>query len=141
MLCLRKLLVANKIMDERETGDIKTFRRKFFVPQCPKSFAREAYCVVFQKISCSEKDYELERGISSSSVEKYFCLRVPIVSYGKTSMLCCRKLLVARNSMDKRRGSQDFPSKVFCTTMPKTLAREPICVVFQKTSGSEKVFG
>ena len=42
--------------------------------------------------------------------------------------------------MDKRRGNQDFPSKVFCTTNPKTLAREPFCVVFQKTSGIEKVY-
>ena len=35
-------------------------------------------------------------------------------------------------------GYQDFPSKVFCNTTPKTLAREPLCVVFQKASGSEK---
>ena len=56
-------------------------------------------------------------------------------------MLCFRKHPVARNSMDKRRGYQDLPSKVFCNTTPKTLAREPLCVVFQKASGSEKDFG
>ena len=34
-----------------------------------------------------------------------------------------------------------FPSKDFCTTMPKILAREPYCVVFQENSGSEKDYG
>ena len=52
-------------------------------------------------------------------------------------MLCFRKLPIARNSMDKRGGYQDFPSKVFFTTTPKILARGAFCVVFQKTSGSE----
>ena len=44
-------------------------------------------------------------------------------------MLCFRKLPVARNSMDKRRGYRDFSSKVFCTSNPKTLASEPFCCV------------
>ena len=52
-------------------------------------------------------------------------------------MLCFRKVPVARKSMDKRVGYQDFPLKFFCTTMLKTLARETFCVVFQKTTGSE----
>ena len=34
-------------------------------------------------------------------------------------MLCFRNFPVARNSMDKREGYQDFPSKVFCTTTRK----------------------
>ena len=53
-------------------------------------------------------------------------------------MLSFRKFPVARNSMDKRRGYQDFPSKVYLTTTPKNLAREPFCIVFQKTSGVER---
>ena len=52
-------------------------------------------------------------------------------------MLCFRKVPVARKSMDNRGGYQDIPSKFFCTTMPKSLARETFCVVFQKTPGSE----
>ena len=52
-------------------------------------------------------------------------------------MLCFGNFPVARNSMDKREGFQDFPSKIFCTTTPKTFAREPFCVVYRKTSGSE----
>ena len=30
---------------------------------------------------------------------------------------------------------QDFPSKVFCLTLPKILAREPQCVVLQTSAG------
>ena len=36
---------------------------------------------------------------------------------------------------------QDFPSKIFCLTLPKILAREPQCVVLQKNSGSEIDYG
>ena len=33
---------------------------------------------------------------------------------------------------------QNFPSKVFCLTMPEIFAGEPFCAVSQKISGSEK---
>ena len=35
----------------------------------------------------------------------------------------------------------DFLSKVYCLTVPKIFAGEPFCAVFQKISGSEKVYG
>ena len=35
----------------------------------------------------------------------------------------------------------DSPSKIFCLTMPKKFAEEPFCAVFQKSSGSEKIYG
>ena len=35
----------------------------------------------------------------------------------------------------------DFLSKFFCLIVPKNLVGEPFCAVFQKTSGSEKVYG
>ena len=87
MLCFRKLLVANKIMDNRGMGGIKIFRRRFFVPQCPKHFAREPYCVMFQKNSDNEKDYGLERGISRTSVERIFVSQCRKFRRGK--VLCC----------------------------------------------------
>ena len=36
---------------------------------------------------------------------------------------------------------QAFPSKVFCLTLRKNSVGEPFCAVFQKISGSEKVYG
>ena len=35
----------------------------------------------------------------------------------------------------------DFLSKFFCLTMPKDFLGEPFCAVFQKISGSERVYG
>ena len=34
-----------------------------------------------------------------------------------------------------------FSVEVFCLTVPKNLAEEPSCAVFQKISGSEKIYG
>ena len=45
-------------------------------------------------------------------------------------MLCFRKFPVAKKFMDKRgRGEyQDFPSEVFCLTVPKIFVGEPFTV-------------
>ena len=52
--------------------------------------------------------------------------------------------------MDKRGGGgggggggreyQNFLSKILCLTVPKNIVEEPFCAVFQKISGSEKVY-
>ena len=71
---------------------------------------------------------------------KVFCLEVPKIFAGNPSVLCFRKISVAKKIMDKR-GYQDFPSKIFSLTGLETFAREPYCVVFQKNSGSAKGYG
>ena len=44
-------------------------------------------------------------------------------------MLCFRKFPVAKKFMDKRRGEyQDFPSKIFCLTIPKNFVGESFSV-------------
>ena len=60
------------------------------------------------------------------------------------TILCCvsenfwwRKCLWIRG----RGKYQDFPSEIFCLTVPKNFVEEPFCAVFQKISGSEKVYG
>ena len=73
---------------------------------------------------------------------KFFVSQCRKVWQGNPFVLSFRKLPVSKKFMHRRGGGyHDFPSKVSCTTMPKTLAREPFCVVFQKTSGSKKDFG
>ena len=59
-------------------------------------------------------------------------------------MLCFRKIPVAKKLMDKRGGGggevsryQDFPSKVFCMTVPKIFVGEPFSVSL--FSGVEKI--
>ena len=34
-----------------------------------------------------------------------------------------------------------FSVEIFCLTVPKMFVGEPFCAVFQKISGSEKVYG
>ena len=43
-------------------------------------------------------------------------------------MLCFRKFPVVKKFMDKRGEYQDFPSKIFCPTVPKISVGEPFCV-------------
>ncbi len=54
-------------------------------------------------------------------------------------MLCFRKFLIAKNFMDKKAGEyQDFPSKIFCLTVPKKFVGEPLSVSL--ISGIEKIY-
>ena len=54
-------------------------------------------------------------------------------------MLSFRKFPVAEISMDWRGSYQDVPSKNFCLTMPKTLAREPFLLCFTKLPLAKKI--
>ena len=56
-------------------------------------------------------------------------------------MWCFKKIPAAKKIMDYKGGYQEFQSKNFCLTMPKTFARGSYCVVFQKNSRSEKDYG
>ena len=38
-------------------------------------------------------------------------------------------------------GYQDFPSEFLCVTVPKKFVGEHFCAVFEKNSGSEKLYG
>ena len=76
MLCFRKILVAKKFTDKRE-GEVSRFHSKFKCLTVPKSFVRETFCDVFQKISCSEKVFWTSRVEYEDFPSKTFCLRVP----------------------------------------------------------------
>ncbi len=55
-------------------------------------------------------------------------------------MLCFIEFLVAKKIMDKKAGEyQDFPSKVFCLTIPKKFVGEPFSVSIN--SGIENFLG
>ena len=56
-------------------------------------------------------------------------------------MLCFRKFPVAKKFMDRRGGIEKFPSKIFCLRVPNSFVGEPFFAVFQKISGSEKLYG
>ena len=46
-----------------------------------------------------------------------------------------------RQNLCSRGLCHDFPSKIFGLTVPKHFVEEPFYAVFQKNSGSEKVYG
>ena len=52
-------------------------------------------------------------------------------------MLCSKIFPVAKSLKIREVEHQDFLSKCFCLTVPKTFAGETFCAVFQKISGSE----
>ena len=84
----------------------------------------------FGKHPVAKKILQKICGVSKVSFESFFVLKCRQNWLGNTSVLCFREIPVTKNSMDKRGGYQDFPTKVFCTTMSKTLARNPnvVCV-------------
>ena len=48
------------------------------------------------------------------------------------TLLCCVSEISAKKFMDMggpRGENQDFPSKIFCLTVPKHFADEPFCAV------------
>ena len=96
----------------------------------------------FRKIPVAKKIMDVGGGgVSSFSLESFFCLRMPKSFVGDTPVLCFRKFPVAKALWNKEGGYQGFPSEYFCLTMPKTFATESFCVVFKKTTGSEKLYG
>ena len=67
---------------------------------------------------------------------KFFCLKVPkkIVE----EHFCA---VFQKNSMEKKRGYQDFPSKNLCLTMPNSFVGEHFSSVFQRDSDEQKDYG
>ena len=76
MLCFRKLLVANKIMDKRGRGGIKIFRRKFFVLQCRTLSQGNRSVLCFSKIQVAKNSMDRKRGYLIFPSDA-FCLTVP----------------------------------------------------------------
>ena len=77
-------------------------------------------------------------GVSRFSVENFFSHSSEkirrgtlqgVTDFGYRKVSCFRGLC------------HDFPSKFFCRTVPKLFEEEPFYAVFQKISGSEKVYG
>ena len=101
-----------------------------------KSFVKEPFCFPenfwFRKVLWMKR-----RGIT------FFRRKILVSQCRKiswASLQCFRKFGVSKNFMHNR-GYDVFPSKIFCLTVPRNFIGEPFCAVFQKISGSEKVYG
>ena len=140
VLCFRKLPAAQKNMDKK--GGYHDFPSKNFCLRVPKFFVVENFCAVFQKISGSGKLYVLERWVSRCYVEKFLSHNAENSQLSKGNHLCCVSVKFRwRETLWVTGEYQDFPSRFFCLTTPKTFAGGSYCVVFQKNSRSEKDYG
>ena len=129
--------VAKKIMSNRgDGGFIKILRQKLFV-SLPTSSVGKSFTVAI--ISRIEKVWLRGGGVSSFYVENFLSHSAENFRGGIPH--CCN-LFGYRKGLVKSGGEdQDFRSKFFCLTAPKIFVGEPFCAVFQKNSGSEKVYG
>ena len=95
----------------------------------------------FRKFLVAKKFMNKRWGVSRFSVENL--LSHGAEKLGRGNPLVFHSFRVSKKFIDKRGGReyQDFPSKTYCLTVPKYLVGEPVCAVFQKISGSEKVYG
>ena len=100
---------------------ITFFRRKNLVSQCRKSSWASLQC--FRNFSVS-KTFMHNRGIT------FFRRKFLVSQYRKiswTSLQCFRKIGLPKNFLHNR-GYHNFPSNVFCLTVPKKFVKEPVCV-------------
>ena len=98
---------------------------------------------MYQKISGSEKFYASEKGegVSRFSVENFLSHSAENFRRGESFSVSLISGIQKFHASEGYVTIFDFLSKFFCLTVPKNLVGEPFCAVFQKISGSEKVYG
>ena len=93
----------------------------------PKRFIGEPFCAVFQKYSGGEKIDGLERRGIKTFRRKNFVSECRKNSYGNLSVLCFRKLAVAKKLMDKRGGGVSrFSVESFWSHSDEKFRRGPL---------------
>ena len=143
VLCFRKFPVAKKFMDKRRSGVSRFSVEKGFASQY-RTFRRGTF------LCCVSENFWYRKwlGIREGAVVTIFCeicfvSQYRKTSYGKHSVL--NKISIVEKFMDKKVGGggeyHNFRSKIFCLAVPKSFTEEPVCTVFQKNSGREKVYG
>ena len=101
----------------RGRGEVKIFRRKFFVSPCRKNSVGESFTVALN--SCSEKVYGQE-GEGSIKIfrRKFYCVTVPKNSVAESFTFALKSRI---EKVWIRGGGeyQDFPLKFFCLIVLK----------------------
>ena len=115
MLCFRNFLVAKLFMDKRK-GEVSGFYFGKFRLTVPKNFVGESFRVSL--ISSNKKLYAQVDYVTTFR-RKFFVFQYRNVSWTNSSMLCFKKLLVAKKFMDRKGEYHDFSSKYFYLTVPK----------------------
>ena len=80
-----------------------------------------------------------EGGVSRFCVENFMSHSAE--NFRRGIVYCCIDFGYRKSLWIGGGGYQDFPSKIFCLTVPKNFIVGTFCAVFQKISGCEKVYG
>ena len=121
--CVSEKFWHRKIVSNKRGYHV--FLSKFFGLKVPKNYVREPFCASL-KVRYRKVSY-LKRGLSRYSVERF--LSHSAEKFRRGTLLWFRKILVSKNVGDKRVGGyHNFPSKLFCLTVPKHFVEEPFCV-------------
>ena len=116
MLCSRKFLVSTKLKKKR---GIPGFPVGKLCLTLPKIFVGEPFPAVFQKISGIAENYGEEGvGYQDFTTETFLSHSAEKIHWGTHS---CFTLFGYRQILCFRGLSQDFLSKIFCLTVPKSL--------------------
>ena len=120
MLCFRKFLVPKKFMDKK--GGVSLFSGESFCLRVPKKFVGEPFSVTdsgYQKILCL-------RGSHTIFCRIFFVSQNQRTSQGNPSVLCVRKILVAKKFMDKKGGVSIFSVDIFLSHSAEKSRRFPL---------------
>ena len=112
-------------------GGISRFSVEIFMSHSAENFRKEI--LLFLRKFLVSKSFMDEKGGITFFRRKFFVSQCRKISWA--SLQCLRKFGVSKNFMDNR-GYQDFPSKIFCLTVPKIFVGEPLSVSL--ISGIEK---
>ena len=98
----------------------------------------------FRRFPVAAKFIDKREGVIKIFRRNFFWLTVSIISVWGGILWCFFNFGFPK-ILDKMWGYQDFPSKIFCLTVPKKIVGEPFCAVFQKKfidkrGGSIKIF-
>ena len=121
-----------KSLEKRGGGGVSRFSFENFLSHSAESFPRGILCccILFWVL----KKFGEEGGGPRFSFENFLSHSAESFPRG---ILCCCILFGYRKSLGKRGGDQDFPSKIFCLTVPKVFVGESFAVAL--ISGTEKV--
>ena len=139
------ILVFKEFLPINSTTDFCTLCKKVsrfslekFLSHSAEKF-RRGTCLCFRKSLVPKNVRNKRGGVYHDFPLKLFCLTVPKnfvgEPFGVSENFWYRKILCFRGLC------HDFPSKIFCLKVPKNFVEQPFCAVFQKISGSEKVYG
>ncbi len=132
---------SENFMNKGGGGEHQDFPSKNFSLTVPKNFVGQLCCAVFQKYASSKNYMNKGGGEYQNFQSKKFSLTVPKTFAGESSTASL--IQVSKIVRDKREGAgiKTFRRKFFLSHSVENFVEQPFCAVFQKFSGSEKVYG